>query len=90
MVVLCMCQTGEFLCSGSPDKSISILKRGACSKLSQVGVISGHEGPVKCLQASLNNIGNILICYQSYFFAFVFILIEIYSVMHKFGRLFKV
>ena len=32
----------------------------------------------------------ILICYQSYFFAFVFILIEIYSVMHKFGRLFKV
>ena len=32
----------------------------------------------------------ILICYQSYFVAFVFILIEIYSVMHKFGRLIKV
>ena len=28
----------------------------------------------------------ILIFYQSYFVAFVFILIEIFSVMHKFGR----
>ena len=64
MVVLCMCQTGEFLCSGSPDKSISIWKRGACGKLSQVGVISGHEGPVKCLQASLSNIGGGFLLYS--------------------------
>ena len=64
MVVLCMCQTGEFLCSGSPDKSISVWKRGACGKLSQVGVISGHEGPVKCLQASLSNIGGGFLLYS--------------------------
>ena len=49
MAVLCMCQTGEFLCSGFADKSIGIWKRGACGKLIKVGVISGHEGLVKCL-----------------------------------------
>uniref|UniRef100_A0A7N2R584 Uncharacterized protein n=1 Tax=Quercus lobata TaxID=97700 RepID=A0A7N2R584_QUELO len=52
MAVLCMCQMGEFLCSGSADKSIGIWKREAYGKLSKVGLISGHEGPVKCLQAS--------------------------------------
>ena len=55
MVVLRMCQMEEFLCSGSA-KSISIWKREAYGKLSKVGVISGHEGPVKCLQASPSNI----------------------------------
>uniref|UniRef100_A0A7N2LCJ9 Uncharacterized protein n=1 Tax=Quercus lobata TaxID=97700 RepID=A0A7N2LCJ9_QUELO len=29
MVVLCMCQMGEFLCSGSADKSVGIWKREA-------------------------------------------------------------
>ena len=43
MVVLCMCQIGEFLCSGSTDMSIGIWKREAYGKLSKVGVISGHE-----------------------------------------------
>ncbi|KAK7829131.1 protein jingubang [Quercus suber] len=56
MVVLRMCQMGEFLCSGSVDRSISIWKREVYSKLSKVGVISGHEGLVKCLQASPSNI----------------------------------
>ena len=64
MAVLCMCQIGEFLCSGSLAKSISIWKRGACGKLSQVGVISGHEGPVKCLQASPSNIGGGFLLYS--------------------------
>ena len=57
MAILCMCQMGEFLCSGSTDKSIGIWKREAYVKLSKVGVISGHEGPVKCLQASPGNFG---------------------------------
>ena len=63
MAILCMCQMGEFLCSGSADKSIGIWKRKAYSKLSKVGVISGHEGPVKCLQASPGNFGSgFLLC----------------------------
>ena len=56
MTALCMCQMGEFLCSGSADRSTSIWKREAYGKLSKVGVISGHESPVKCLQASPSNI----------------------------------
>nr|POF25473.1 protein jingubang [Quercus suber] len=124
MAVLCMCQTGEFLCSGSADKSIGIWKReawgkegknshaskgilkghkevsinlvivsedgkwvygggsdgfvmggstgksigiwerGACGMLSKVGVISGHEGPIKCLQASPSNIGGGFLLYS--------------------------
>ncbi|XP_047166644.1 protein JINGUBANG-like [Vigna umbellata] len=52
MAVLCMCLMGEFLCSGSADKSIGIWRREAFGKLCKVGVINGHEGPVKCLQAS--------------------------------------
>ena len=64
MAVLCMCQMGEFLCSGSADKSISIWKREAYGKLSKVGVISGHEGPVKCLQASPSNIGGGFLLYS--------------------------
>ncbi|XLU93125.1 hypothetical protein S245_007477 [Arachis hypogaea] len=55
MAVLCMCLIGELLCSGSADKSIGIWKREAFGKLCKVGVISGHEGPVKCLQASCSN-----------------------------------
>ena len=39
MAVLCMCQMGEFLCSGSANKSIGIWKREAYGKLSKVGVI---------------------------------------------------
>ncbi|KAF7824648.1 protein JINGUBANG [Senna tora] len=55
MAVLCMCLVGEFLCSGSADKSIVVWKREAFGKICKVGVINGHEGPVKCLQASCNN-----------------------------------
>lgn len=57
MAVLCMCMMGggEFLCTGSADKRIGIWKREAFGRLCKVGVISGHEGPVKCLQASSSN-----------------------------------
>ncbi|KAB5565076.1 hypothetical protein DKX38_005130 [Salix brachista] len=64
MAVLCMCLTGEFLFSGSADKSIRIWKREAFGKLSKVGVINGHEGPVKCLQASPNNVGGGFMLYS--------------------------
>ncbi|XP_010246249.1 PREDICTED: WD repeat-containing protein 5 homolog [Nelumbo nucifera] len=52
MAVLCLCSIGEFVCSGSADKSIGIWKREAGGWLSSFGVLSGHEGPIKCLQAS--------------------------------------
>ncbi|CAI8615924.1 unnamed protein product [Vicia faba] len=55
MAVLCMCLIGEYLCTGSADKSIGIWKRECFGKVCKVGVITGHEGPVKCLQASLSN-----------------------------------
>lgn len=52
MAVLCMCMMGEFLCSGSADKSIVVWRREAFGRICKVRVINGHEGPVKCLQAS--------------------------------------
>lgn len=64
MAVLCVCLTGEFLCSGSADKSIGIWKREAYGKLSKFGVINGHEGPVKCLQASPCNVGGGFLLYS--------------------------
>ncbi|XP_057456901.1 protein JINGUBANG [Lotus japonicus] len=64
MAVLCMCLMGDFLCSGSADKSIGIWKREAFGKLCKVGIISGHQGPVKCLQASPNRIGGGFLLYS--------------------------
>ncbi|KAK6270503.1 hypothetical protein POUND7_007601 [Theobroma cacao] len=64
MAVLCMCLMGEFLCSGSADKSIGIWKREAYGKLCKVVVINGHEGPVKCLQASPCNVGSGFLLYS--------------------------
>lgn len=55
MAVLCMCLIGEFLFTGSADKSIGIWKREVFGKICKVGVINGHEGPVKCLQGSSSN-----------------------------------
>ncbi|XP_010273313.1 PREDICTED: COMPASS-like H3K4 histone methylase component WDR5B [Nelumbo nucifera] len=64
MAVLCMCSMGEFLCTGSADKSIGIWKREAGGGLTSVGVLRGHEGPVKCLQASPNSIGGGFLLYS--------------------------
>ncbi|KAJ7949283.1 myosin heavy chain kinase B-like [Quillaja saponaria] len=64
MAVLCMCLMGDFLCSGSADRSIGIWKREAYGKLCKFGVIRGHEGPVKCLQASPNRIGGGFLLYS--------------------------
>ncbi|KAF8099780.1 hypothetical protein N665_0237s0034 [Sinapis alba] len=57
MAVLCMCVVWEMVCSGSADKSIGLWKREESGRLCKFGVIQGHEGPVKCLQASSNNVG---------------------------------
>ncbi|KAL5543665.1 hypothetical protein UlMin_007449 [Ulmus minor] len=64
MAVLSLCLVGEFICSGSADKSIGIWKRQPFGKLCKVGVISGHEGPVKCLQASPSHIGGGFLLYS--------------------------
>lgn len=65
MAVLCTCLTGEFLCSGSADKSICIWKREPDDGgLIRVGVIRGHEGPVKCLQAANYRVGGGFLLYS--------------------------
>ncbi|KAL9663135.1 hypothetical protein QQ045_027974 [Rhodiola kirilowii] len=66
MAVLCMCLMGEFLCSGSADKSIAVWKRDFSSdpRLCKVGIITGHEGPVKCLQAAPNGVGEGFLLYS--------------------------
>ncbi|KAF3438151.1 hypothetical protein FNV43_RR20907 [Rhamnella rubrinervis] len=50
--------------TGSADKSIGLWKREPFGKLHKVGVISGHEGPVKCLQASPSNVGSGFLLYS--------------------------
>ncbi|KAI4382968.1 hypothetical protein MLD38_008856 [Melastoma candidum] len=65
MAVLCMClMGGEYLCSGSADRSIGIWKREAFGRITRVGAISGHEGPVKCLQASDMRVGEGFMLYS--------------------------
>uniref|UniRef100_A0A7N0VLP1 Uncharacterized protein n=1 Tax=Kalanchoe fedtschenkoi TaxID=63787 RepID=A0A7N0VLP1_KALFE len=63
MAVLCMCLMGEFVCSGSADKSIALWKRGG-GRLHKVGIINGHDGPVKCLQAAPNGVGEGFLLYS--------------------------
>ncbi|XAR63505.1 hypothetical protein NMG60_11023462 [Bertholletia excelsa] len=64
MAVLCTCLTGNYLCSGSADKSISVWKREACGGICRVGLIRGHEGPVRCLQALPNSVGDGFMLYS--------------------------
>ena len=66
MAVLCICQMGKFC---SVALLIRVLVYGkerlmVTGKLSKVGVISGHEGPVKCLQASPGNFGSGFLLYS--------------------------
>ncbi|OVA11686.1 WD40 repeat [Macleaya cordata] len=64
MAVLCLCFMGDFVCSGSADKSIGIWKREKSGGLCHVGFMNGHEGPVKCLQASLHSVGGGFLLYS--------------------------
>ncbi|XP_074324271.1 protein JINGUBANG [Apium graveolens] len=64
IAVLCLCLRGEILCSGSADKSIGIWKKEMNCGLFRVGVIRGHEGPVRCLQASPSAVGGGFMLYS--------------------------
>lgn len=64
MAVLCMCLMGNILCCGSADRSISIWKREINGWLFRFGIIKGHEGPVKCLQASPRCVGGGFMLYS--------------------------
>ncbi|PIN16891.1 WD40 repeat-containing protein [Handroanthus impetiginosus] len=64
MAVLCMCVMGDFLCSGSADKSICVWKRGVNGELFRHMVIKGHEGPVKCLQGLKMRVGGGFMLYS--------------------------
>ncbi|KAK1278664.1 Zinc finger CCCH domain-containing protein 59 [Acorus gramineus] len=66
MAVLCVCLMGEFVCSGSADRTIGIWKRegGGCGGLVRLGSINGHEGPVKCLQGSAYSVGGGFLLYS--------------------------
>ncbi|KAJ4971068.1 hypothetical protein NE237_004167 [Protea cynaroides] len=64
MAVLCLCSVGEYVCSGSADKTIGIWKREVGGRVYSVGVIRGHEGPVKCLQASSHSVGGGFLLYS--------------------------
>uniref|UniRef100_A0A8R7PXE8 Uncharacterized protein n=2 Tax=Triticum urartu TaxID=4572 RepID=A0A8R7PXE8_TRIUA len=58
MAVLCMCMAGDLVCTGSADKTIGLWRRQPCGGLAKVGAVGGHEGPVKCIQASLCRASN--------------------------------
>ncbi|XP_006645324.2 protein JINGUBANG [Oryza brachyantha] len=65
MAVLCLCVAGDLVCTGSADKTIGLWRRqqtsdgaAAAAALVRVGVIRGHEGPVKCIQASWCRVSN--------------------------------
>ncbi|PKA58574.1 Zinc finger CCCH domain-containing protein 62 [Apostasia shenzhenica] len=57
MAVLCLCTTAGFVFSGSADNTIGVWRREKGGGLERLGTISGHEGPVKCLQASWRCVG---------------------------------
>ncbi|XP_047977677.1 protein JINGUBANG-like [Salvia hispanica] len=56
--VLCLCLMGErMMCSGSADKSVCVWRREVGGGVCRHMVIRGHQGPVKCLQASPLRVG---------------------------------
>ncbi|XP_071708860.1 protein JINGUBANG-like [Rutidosis leptorrhynchoides] len=63
MSIMCMCMKGEILCTGSTDKSIGVWKREV-NGLTKIGVMMGHEGPIKCLQVSPSSIGGGFLVYS--------------------------
>ncbi|XP_074575751.1 protein JINGUBANG [Curcuma longa] len=74
MSVLCLsiCCRGEVLCSGSADKSIGLWRRaakvgGGGGGIYRIGVVRGHEGPVKCVLASGFRVGDGFMLYSGGF-----------------------
>lgn len=58
MAVLSLCVVRDLLCTGSADKTIGLWRRQSGGELAKVGVVGGHEGPVKCIQASWCRLSN--------------------------------
>ncbi|KAM0905847.1 hypothetical protein ACQ4PT_017138 [Festuca glaucescens] len=58
MAVLCLCVAGDLVCTGSADKTIGLWRRQPDGGLAKVGAVGGHEGPVKCIQASVCRTSN--------------------------------
>ncbi|CAO2167701.1 unnamed protein product [Urochloa humidicola] len=58
MAVLCLCIVRDMVCTGSADKTIGLWRRQSGGELAKLGNIGGHEGPVKCLQASWCRVSN--------------------------------
>jgi WD40 repeat protein len=58
LAVLCLSVAGDMLCTGSADKTIGLWRRHSSSELTRLGAVRGHEGPVKCLQASWCRVSN--------------------------------
>lgn len=53
MGVLCLAAAGSLVMSGSADKSICVWRRGGAGVHDCVAVLTGHDGPVKCLAAEV-------------------------------------
>ncbi|CAM0885247.1 unnamed protein product [Alopecurus aequalis] len=58
MAALCLCVAGDLVCTGSADKTIGLWRRQPDGGLAKVGAVGGHEGPVKCIQASVCRTSN--------------------------------
>ncbi|CAO2181765.1 unnamed protein product [Urochloa humidicola] len=58
MAVLCLCVVRDMVCTGSADKTIGLWRRQSGGELAKEGAMGGHEGPVKCLQASWCRVSN--------------------------------
>lgn len=53
--ILCLTVVEDLVCSGSADKTVRIWKKGIGKSYSCLAVLEGHNGPVKCLTAILDN-----------------------------------
>jgi WD40 repeat protein len=58
LAVLCLSVAGDLLCTGSADKTIGLWRRHSSGELTRLDAVRGHEGPVKCLQASWCRVSN--------------------------------
>ncbi|KAJ1692187.1 hypothetical protein LUZ63_008885 [Rhynchospora breviuscula] len=64
MAVLSLCVVSELVFSGSGDRSIGVWKREIGGGLGKLGFVRGHEGPVRCLQASWYRAGRGYVVYS--------------------------
>ncbi|XP_078159007.1 protein JINGUBANG-like [Carex rostrata] len=64
MAVLSLCVVSELVFSGSGDRSIGVWKRKNGGELVKLGFLRGHEGPVRCLQASWYRTGRGYVVYS--------------------------